>query len=103
VSSESSETKKVKIKIIDCQRVETYSSVVRNYIFVDMCYVEVYVKDGEVEALHTSSYIDTVIRDAVERNVNTFAFVLKPWLDKLLKGEWRGELKDLPIEIELIK
>jgi len=99
----SSEVKKVKIKVIDCQRVETYSSVVRNYIFVDMCYVEVFVKEGEVEGLHTSSFIDTVIRDAVERNVNTFAFVFKSWLDKLLKGEWKGELKDLPIEIELIQ
>ena len=99
----SSEAKKVKIKVIDCQKVETYSSVFRNYIFVDMCYVEVYVKEGEVEGLHTSNYVDEVIRDAVERNVNTFALVYKGWLNKLLKGEWRGELKDLPIEIELIQ
>ena len=98
-----SETKKVKIKIIDCRKIETYSSVVRNYIFVDMCYVEIYVKEGKIEALHTSNYIDKVIRDAIERDVNTFAFVYKGWLNKLLKGEWKGELKDLPIEIELIQ
>ena len=98
-----SEVKKVKLKILDCQKVETYSSVVRNYIPIDMCYVEIYVNESEVEGLHTSNYIDEVIRDAIERNVNTFAVVYKGWLDKLLKGEWKGELKDLPIEIELIQ